>query len=125
MARHRRRRRFHFAQLREDRVEFAASLRERALRLQLAFARSFQFALQRSDAPFQIRNGGFERLAFVLHARHVFGGLRVLRFQRFAPRQRRGVIRFQAREFAAQPDALRAQFFEREFVSVNARASFR
>ena len=112
-------------QLREDRVQLRARLRERRLRGEFAFACRVDVRAERLQAFFQIQDGRFERFALLRDARDVFGGLRRLTFERFAAGERCGVVGFHAGHLGALRLRLRAQLFELQLVLVGPRADFR
>ncbi len=115
------RRRFDRAQARVDRVQLGPRMRERALGREFVLARRFDVALQRREAFDEIADRRLQRLALGAHAGGIFRGLRALRFEGFAARQRRRVIGFQTGQVRARRLGLAAQLLELKFAAIDAR----
>ena len=96
-------------------------MRERRLRLEFAFARRLDFLRERCETLFERRNRRPKRFALGLHASGVFVRLRGLRFERFAARERGGIVRFDTREFGAFALRLRPDLFELQFLLIGER----
>ena len=118
-------RRFHLAQFGENRVETGPRLRERSLCGEFAIARALDLRSQRFQSLVETGDRRRQRVALGCDARDVFRRLRGLALERFAARQRGRVVGFFAREIATPPLPFRPQFFQLQFLAIDARANVR